>query len=157
MYIIYNTARSSLHPLQCGPGRDGHKRVLKDVDTYISVCLLFPSEDCFFYKHHSENSKPLISIFSYEKLFIWIQEHFLELLNFLITTNVLPFRQTDCLNFMNISKVFKLKSCETMRLFWGGVRGEKMPFYGVFHVFIYISTYLKAISPLIYIQRDKAL
>jgi len=42
-----------------------------------------------------------------------------------------------------------------MRLLWGGVRGEKMPFYGVFHVLIYISTYLKAISPLIYIQRTR--
>ena len=42
-----------------------------------------------------------------------------------------------------------------MRLLWGG--GEKMPLYAVFHVLIYICTYLKAISPLVYIQRDKPL
>lgn len=42
-----------------------------------------------------------------------------------------------------------------MRLVCVGVGGEKMTPYGVSHVLIYICTYLEAIAPLIYIQRDK--
>jgi hypothetical protein len=36
-----------------------------------------------------------------------------------------------------------------------GLTGEKVPLYGVFHLLIYVGTYLIDISPLIYIQRDK--
>jgi hypothetical protein len=157
-YIIDSASRSLLCPLQCGPGRDGQNKVLRDVDTSISVCMLLPTEDCSLHKPHCENSKPLICIFSYDKLFIWIQEHLLKPSNFLITPNVILLFLSDKLTvyslwtFRNVSNLNPVKQ-------WGcigiGEGVKRILLYGMFHALIYIFTYFKAISPLIYIQKEK--
>ena len=79
---------------------------------YQSICC-YPQKT-LFHKHHCENSKSLICIFFYEKLFIWFQEHLLKPLNVLITSNDILFTLSD------ISICFNLKSHETVRLFFGG-------------------------------------
>jgi len=60
--------------------------LLRNIDTNISANMLLPPEECFLHKHLCENMKPLICIFSYKKLFIWIQEHLPKTLIVLITS-----------------------------------------------------------------------
>ena len=117
-----DTTRSLLCPVPCGPGAEGHNKVLKDVDTYISV---WPPEHGFLHKHHCENSEPLICIFSYEKLFILIQEHLLKPPNFLITSNFILLILSDKLItyslwiFPNISNLNPVKQWGWFVLGWG--------------------------------------
>jgi hypothetical protein len=51
---------------------------------------------------------------------------------------------------MNISKCYKLKSCETDVPCWGK-RIKK----SIFHLLIYIFTYLKVVFSVIYIEKEK--
>jgi hypothetical protein len=59
---------------------------------------------------------------------------------------------------MNISKCYKLKSCETR----GSLLQEKekeiknSPIYGMFHMLIYIFAYLKAVSSVIYTNKESS-
>jgi len=104
----------------------------------------YPPEDSFLHKHHCENSEPLICIFSYKKLFIWIQEHLLKPLNILITSNYILL---DKLNFYilwtfpNVSNLNHIKQWGFMRGVWG-LGCEKFANLWGLHVLIYIFTYL---------------
>ena len=102
--------------------------LLRHFDTYISERMFLPPEDSFLLKHHCENSELCICIFSYKKLFIWIQEYLLKRLDVLISSNVILFILTDkSLQFMNISICFNLKSDEIGRFSCGGLGLERLP------------------------------
>ena len=76
--------------------------LLRDFDSSIWEHMLLPPEHCFLHKHCCENSETLLCIFSYKKLFIWIQEHLIKPLTVLITSNAILFILSDKLNFCSL-------------------------------------------------------
>ena len=107
--------------LLCGPGRDVYSKVHKYVDTYTSMGTLLHTRKCVLGQHHCENTKPHISICSYETVFIRIERTSTKTFEFL--DNIIKCYSVDgdilsdklTVQFMNISKCYKLKSCETVR------------------------------------------
>jgi len=81
---------------------------------YIRAYIVTPQKT-FLLKHHCENSELCICIFSYKKLFIWIQEYLLKRLNVLISSNVILFILTDKLNLYNLSTFPNVSTLSPMK------------------------------------------